>query len=313
MVQSLTKQGGRKYRQFGSSLALAVSVSVSGTTSVGPVTVSKRIYPSYRRLPLRVETRNVYGTVSSGGSGGFSRGQVVNNPVAELFKQSTARNKVFLLVLSSDHVTGATGAGGTLAVKISKNGAAFATVTPTVTELESGWYSMALTTSHTDTLGDLAFHLSATNCDPCDFVVTVEVDRPGATVSSVTGNVAGNVGGSVGSINGITFPANFSLLSIDASGRIKVQSGIQKNTALTGFMLLMTDSTTHAPKTSAAVTGTVSLNGGAFATLTNAVSEVSGGWYKVDLAAADVNADVVAFRFVASGADDSDISFKTSA
>jgi hypothetical protein len=39
-------------------------------------------------------------------------------------------------------------------------------------------------------------------------------------VGSVTGNVGGNVVGSVGSISGVTFPGNFSLLGINASGHI---------------------------------------------------------------------------------------------
>ncbi|HLX53424.1 MAG TPA: hypothetical protein VKR58_05770 [Aquella sp.] len=41
-------------------------------------------------------------------------------------------------------------------------------------------------------------------------------------VGSVTGNVGGNVTGSVGSILNITFPTNFNLLSIDASGYVSL-------------------------------------------------------------------------------------------
>lgn len=39
-------------------------------------------------------------------------------------------------------------------------------------------------------------------------------------VASVTGNVGGNVSGSVGSISGVTFPANFGAILINASGHI---------------------------------------------------------------------------------------------
>jgi hypothetical protein len=41
--------------------------------------------------------------------------------------------------------------------------------------------------------------------------------------------------------------------------------------------------------------------------LTNAVSGVSNGWYKVNLAAADTNGNTVSFRFTAATADDTNI------
>ena len=40
------------------------------------------------------------------------------------------------------------------------------------------------------------------------------------SVGSVTGNVGGNVAGSVGSISGVSFPSNFALLGINASGHV---------------------------------------------------------------------------------------------
>jgi phage tail sheath gpL-like len=104
-----------------------------------------------------------------------------------LLKQSTARNRVVLMIDDADHITGKTGL--TLTITASKNGAAFGSISPTVTELADGWYSLALTTSHTDTLGDLALHITSTGADPTDTVDQVVVDLPGATVSSVTGNV----------------------------------------------------------------------------------------------------------------------------
>ena len=48
-----------------------------------------------------------------------------------------------LMVDSADHVTGKTGL--TLTITASKNAAAFASVSPTVTERGSGWYNIALT------------------------------------------------------------------------------------------------------------------------------------------------------------------------
>lgn len=86
---------------------------------------------------------------------------------------------------------------------------------------------------------------------------------------------------------------------------------IRKNTALAGFMFVMTDSTTHQPATGLTVTGTVSKDAAAFGALTNAVSEVSNGWYKVDLAAADTNGDIIALKFTAASADQLDITIVT--
>lgn len=94
-----------------------------------------------------------------------------------MLKQSTARNLMRFLVDSSDHVTGKTGL--TLTITASKNGAAFASISPTVTERGDGWYSIALTTAHTDTLGDLAFHITATGADPLDFIEEVVAALPG--------------------------------------------------------------------------------------------------------------------------------------
>ncbi len=81
------------------------------------------------------------------------------------------------LVDSTDGKTGKTGL--TLTITASKDGAAFASITPTVTERGSGWYNLALTTSHTDTLGDLACHITGTGADPCDFKLPVEVELTG--------------------------------------------------------------------------------------------------------------------------------------
>lgn len=138
-----------------------------------------------------------------------------------LLKQSTARNRVVLLIDSADHVSGK--AGLTLAIKASKDGAAFATITPTVTELEAGFYALALTSGHTDTLGDLALHVTGTGADPTDIVDQVMVDLPGATVASVTGavgSVTGNVGGvATGGISAASFAAgaiNAAAIATDA-------------------------------------------------------------------------------------------------
>jgi hypothetical protein len=102
-----------------------------------------------------------------------------------LLKLSTARNRLVFMTDSSDHVTGKTGL--TLTITASKDGAAFASVTPTVTERGNGWYNLALTTSHTDTLGDLALHVTGTGADPADLSMQVVADLPGALPAITAG------------------------------------------------------------------------------------------------------------------------------
>lgn len=99
-----------------------------------------------------------------------------------LLKQSTSRNVMIFMTDSADHVTGKTGL--TLTLTASKDGAAFGSITPTVTERGNGWYSAALTTSHTDTLGDLVLHITGTGADPTDLVCQVVAGSLDADVSS---------------------------------------------------------------------------------------------------------------------------------
>jgi hypothetical protein len=87
------------------------------------------------------------------------------------FKQSTADNHMVFMTDSADHITGRTGL--TLTITSSKNGAAFGAIAPTVTERGNGWYALALTAVMLDTVGDLAFHVTGTGADPCDFKVLV--------------------------------------------------------------------------------------------------------------------------------------------
>lgn len=93
--------------------------------------------------------------------------------------QSAARSVMAFMTDSADHLAGK--AGLTLTITASKNGAAFASITPTVNDRGSGWYELLLTTSHTDTFGDLALHVTGTGADPTD--VRLEVGDAGAASS----------------------------------------------------------------------------------------------------------------------------------
>lgn len=126
-----------------------------------------------------------------------------------MLKQSTARNVLVFMTDSTDHVTGK--ASLTLTITASKDGGAFASISPTVTERGSGWYSLALTASHTDTLGDLALHVTATGADPSDVREQVFAALPGeadatttaikAKTDSLTFTVAGQVDANIQYVN----------------------------------------------------------------------------------------------------------------
>lgn len=107
-----------------------------------------------------------------------------------LLKQSTTYNLTVFMTDSADHVAGKTGL--TLTITASKDGAAFASITPTVTELSSGWYKLALTTSHTDTLGDFALHVTATGADPTDVAMVIRANVLGDTLPTNVLQISGD-------------------------------------------------------------------------------------------------------------------------
>jgi len=88
-----------------------------------------------------------------------------------------------------------------------------------------------------------------------------------------------------------------------SSGRVKVQSNTVINTGISGFPFLMLDAA-GVPRTGLTVTGFRSIDGAAFSSCANAATEMTNGWYKIDLAGSDVNGAVIAFRMTATGAQD---------
>lgn len=105
-----------------------------------------------------------------------------------ILKQSTARNIMLKVFLASDHITAAT--GKTLTVTASKDGGAFAAIGGTVTEISSGWYKVALTTTDVNTLGTLIIRATASACDDSEHapieVVAVDLqDAAGLGLSRV--------------------------------------------------------------------------------------------------------------------------------
>lgn len=84
-----------------------------------------------------------------------------------LLKQNqTAQALMFLMVDSTDHVTGKTGLSPT--VTLSKNGGSFASPSGAVTEVANGWYKVAGNATDANTLGSLVLHATGTGADPTD-------------------------------------------------------------------------------------------------------------------------------------------------
>ena len=107
-----------------------------------------------------------------------------------------------------------------------------------------------------------------------------------------------------------TIPGTISTLQTDSTA-IKAKtdnlpSGIAKNVALPKFdfyMVLSSDGRTAA--TGKTITGEISKDGGAFAGITNAITEVSNGMYKIasGFTQAEMNADVVTLKFTETDCD----------
>lgn len=98
------------------------------------------------------------------------------------------------------------------------------------------------------------------------------------------------------------------------TGEISLSSGlvslstrvvIKKNVAYNNFVFVATDSTNHNPVTGRTFSFTRSIDGAAFAAGTiSGIAEIGNGFYKLNLAAADTNGEIIALRGTATGADD---------
>jgi hypothetical protein len=81
---------------------------------------------------------------------------------------------------------------------------------------------------------------------------------------------------------------------------------------LDDVMFMMVDATDgKTPETGITVTATISKDGAAFGACTNAVSEVSGGFYKITLTATELTANSVALKMTGTGCAQTNIAFRT--
>jgi hypothetical protein len=131
-------------------------------------------------------------------------------------KLSTQVTITVLLVDSADHITGKTGLSAGLTITASKAGSYSATpITPTVAELDAtnakGLYSLILTTTHTNTLGELLLHITASGADPADYWFQVSTYIPGeaATLQADQAvNATKFAGQTITAAAGVTLPSS---------------------------------------------------------------------------------------------------------
>jgi len=109
-----------------------------------------------------------------------------------------------------------------------------------------------------------------------------------------------------GTVSGITVAPK-----VIAVGHLGTAAPV-KSIAIPNFVFRMSN-TSGAAVTGATVTATRSLDGGAFASCANAVSELSSGCYVINLAAADMAGDIVTLKFTATNAVDVVATLKTGA
>lgn len=172
--------------------------------------------------------------------------------------------------------------------KVSIDGGAFANLTtlPTVTPASGAAVKISLSAAEMNGDNIVVTCIDAAGAEWCDQFINLQTTAR--------------------QIDDLAYPATTGRpILVDASGNVSLNSVLKKNTALSAFEFLMTDSTNHNPATGLTVSATRSIDGGVFGAGTlGSVTEVSNGIYKIDLPAADLNGNVVTLRFTATGADD---------
>lgn len=148
----------------------------------------------------------------------------------------------------------------------------------------SGWYWFQLAPPITNTLGTIAYEVTAP--DP--------VNPTGPLL--------------VATANDIQVVPSAVLNPTPTGGPI----AIQRNVAIAAFpfpMYTPFPNATLAP--GLPVSGQRSLDGGSFVTLAGPVAEIGAGWYSTPLTAAETNGAVIALRFSAPGAQDTLVTIAT--
>lgn len=113
-----------------------------------------------------------------------------------------------------------------------------------------------------------------------------------------------------GSVDGVAVREPIASFTMRKAGAIRVQGPVKKNQAVANFPFIMVNSA-GTPLTGLTVTVSSSIDGATSFTAIGTATEMSAGWYKRALSAADVNGDVIALRFTATGASDQGVTILT--
>lgn len=209
----------------------------------------------------------------------------------KILQSSSSYPLVFLLILTSDHISPAT--TKTPTVTISKNGGAFSSPSGAVTEIANGWYKVVGNATDSNTLGSLILHATEASSDPTDMLFEVVSYNPQSSTNlGLSALPTANPG------------ANNGLGTCDANNRLKVLSGLTTNTAISNFEFLMVLSSDHySVGTGLTITAQTSIDNAAFISCTNSPVEVANGIYYINLTAADLNGIYITLKFSAATAD----------
>jgi len=173
-------------------------------------------------------------------------------------------------------------------IHISKNGATEVNYTGTTTELAEGLYYYEAAIAEVDTQGFLTFRMDKSGVR--SFVLITEIGNLGRIGTPANDTIAQDIAALATTLAAHT--VSIAALQADLPQRIT------KNVAHSNFMFKMVlTSDPLLPATGKTVVAQRSLDGAAFAACANSPAEISAGWYKINFAAADLNADNVALKF----------------
>jgi len=165
-------------------------------------------------------------------------------------------------------------------------------------------------TGNTPQTGDAFARLGA----PAGASVSADVAAVKSDTAAILVDTGTTLDGKIDTIDGIVDAILVDTAEIGAAGAgltvitaktDNLPSGIKKNTALSAFEFVMVLTSDHyTAATGLTITAERSIDGGALGACANSATELSNGLYKIDLAASDLNGDVITLRFSSATADD---------
>ena len=184
---------------------------------------------------------------------------------------NTTRNLVFLMIDSTDHISGKTGLTPT--VKISKNGAAGVSPSGAVSAVDAtnmpGWYQLAANATDANTGGALILHATATGADPCDEQFQVVAYDPDA-LATQTGDSYARLGAPAGA------SVSADVAAVKASVGTPQQAGSAVSLPSSASINITGNITGNLSGSVGSVTGAVGSVTGAVGSVTGSVGSISG-------------------------------------